>query len=78
MSRCPSAFKKTDVTRGLRAVLAAGLGVARVDINRDGGFAIIPGTPETPVEADQINDNGAVPDALDRELVEFEERHGQG
>jgi hypothetical protein len=43
--RGPAAFKKTHVTRGLRAVLAAGLNVARVDINRDGCIAIFPGTP---------------------------------
>jgi hypothetical protein len=39
-----SSFKKTDLTRATRAVLAAGLGVARVNINKDGSFAIIPET----------------------------------
>lgn len=43
MSRA-AAFKRTDVTRATRAVLAAGLNVARVDINKDGSFAIIPET----------------------------------
>jgi hypothetical protein len=42
-----ASFKKTDVIRATRAVLAVGLSVARVDINKDGGFAIIPGTPST-------------------------------
>ena len=53
MPRGPSAFKKTDITRATRAVLDAGLDVARVDINKDGGFAIIPGKPtEPPVQSD--------------------------
>jgi hypothetical protein len=64
--------------RAIKAVRSAGIEIARLDVNKDGGFAIIPGKPETPVKADQINDSGAVPDALDRELVEFEQRHGQG
>jgi hypothetical protein len=71
-------FKERDVTRATKAVRAAGLEIARVEINKDGGFTIVPGKPETPVKADQINENSAVPDALDRELVIFEERHGQG
>jgi hypothetical protein len=77
MSRA-SPVKKTNIKRGIQAVLAAGLGVASIDINKDGGFTIVPGKPATPVKADQINENAAIPDALDRELVEFEERHGQG
>jgi hypothetical protein len=76
--RRPSIFKKTDITRATRAVLAAGLAVARIEINKDGAIVVVPGKPETPIRADQINDSGAVPNALDRELVEFEERHGQG
>jgi hypothetical protein len=76
--RRPCLFKERDVTRAAKAVRKAGLEVARVEINRDGVIVVVPGKPETPIRADQINDNGAVPNALDRELVEFEERHGQG
>jgi hypothetical protein len=43
--RRPSRFKKTDVTRATRAVIAAGLDVTRVDFQKDGGFAIITGKP---------------------------------
>jgi hypothetical protein len=57
MPRGPSLFKKTAITRATRAVLAAGLGVARIDVHKDGGFAIIPGKPtETSVKVDQTND----------------------
>lgn len=77
--RQPSLFKERDVTRATKAVRAAGLEIVRVEIAKDGAIVVFPGKPETPaVKADQINDNSAVPDALDRELVEFEERHGQG
>lgn len=54
--RSPSAFKKTDVTRAARAVLDAGLDVRRVEINKDGGFAIILGKPtEPPAQSEPPN-----------------------
>ena len=43
--RGPSSFKKTDVTRATRAVMAAGLEVARVEIDRDGVIVVVPGKP---------------------------------
>jgi hypothetical protein len=44
--RRPSAFKKSDVTRATKAVLAAGLDIARVEIAKDGAIIVVPGKPE--------------------------------
>ena len=41
--RGPCRFKKTDLTRAAKAVQAAGLEVARVEVSRDGVIVVIPG-----------------------------------
>jgi hypothetical protein len=64
--------------RAIKAARSAGFEIDRVEVGRDGRIILVTGKPETSVKADQINDNGVVPNALDRELSEFEERHGQG
>jgi hypothetical protein len=52
--RRPCAFKKTDVMRATRAVLATGLEIARVEINsKDGKITVVPektdaGAPANP------------------------------
>lgn len=43
--RRSSIFKKTDVTRATRAILAAGLDVARVEIDKNGLIVVVPGKP---------------------------------
>lgn len=43
MSRGPHTFKKRDLTRALEAVKAAGVPVARVEVNRDGRIVIVAG-----------------------------------
>jgi hypothetical protein len=77
--RRSSIFKKTDVTRAMRAVLAAGLEVCRLEINpRDGTITVVPGKPgEIRRTAELITGGSAMPSALDRELAEFKARHEQ-
>jgi hypothetical protein len=40
--RRPSIFKKTDVTRAIKAVIAAGLDVERAQIDKNGTITVIP------------------------------------
>jgi hypothetical protein len=44
--RRPCLFKERDVTRAAKAVLAAGLEIARVEIAKDGAIVVVPGKPE--------------------------------
>jgi hypothetical protein len=70
MARTPSTFRQTDVTRAVKAVVAAGVNIARVEIDKSGKIVIVSGKPQEPAIARQ--------DDLDQELAEFEARHGQG
>jgi hypothetical protein len=69
MARGRCSFKQQDVTRALRATLAAGINVHRVEI--DGGKIVV------------VTSQGSVPltsspgEDLDHELKEFEARHGE-
>ena len=67
MARGPSSFRLVDVTRALRAVAAAGVGIVRVEVDRDGKIVVV--TQPSPAGPQ---------DELDRELADFEARHGQG
>ena len=51
--RRPSNFKKTDVTRAARAVIAAGLEIARIEVARDGAISVIPGKPKEACDDDE-------------------------
>ena len=52
MPRGPCTFKQRDVTRALKAAAAAGIKVARIEIDRDGKIVIsTPWAPATPVSA---------------------------
>jgi hypothetical protein len=44
-------FKKTDVTRATKAVLASGMEIARIEINKDGVIIVVPKKPVNPVDA---------------------------
>jgi hypothetical protein len=48
MSRAPSAFKQQDITRALRAAVAAGLRVAGFKIDPQGKIEVVIG--ESPVQ----------------------------
>lgn len=46
MSRAPSTFRQRDVTAAVKAVVAAGLPVARAEIDKDGKIVVVAGKPE--------------------------------
>lgn len=48
MSRGPLRFKQTDVTRAVRAVVAAGVEVREVMVDAHGAIRVITGKAETP------------------------------
>jgi hypothetical protein len=59
MSRTPSAFKQTDVTRALKAIRNAGYSAARVLIGKDGQIDITTttdGETAAPVERNEWDD----------------------
>lgn len=62
-------FRQRDVSRAVRAVLETGVGVARVEIGSDGKISILTGKP---IDGAPMSEQ----DDLDRELAEFEARHG--
>lgn len=65
MARAPALFRQLDVTRALRATLAAGLQVQRIEIDKD-RIIVIPGN---------AGDQAGGVDDLDRELEEFKRLH---
>jgi hypothetical protein len=55
MTRLPSAFRQRDLTRAVKAVTAAGVGIARVEIDKVGKIIIITG--ETTDQLGQASGN---------------------
>jgi len=48
MARGPCTFRQQDVTRALRATLAAGIEVQRIEIDKDGKIVVVTGKPQEP------------------------------
>lgn len=70
MARTSPSFRQGDVARALRAAAAAGLDVARYEINPDGKIIVFTSNGvDLPSTADK--------DDLDLELEEWEARHGK-
>jgi hypothetical protein len=55
--RGPCRFKKSDVTKATRAVLAAGLPIARIEVDHDGSISIVPGSPAETLQANEMPDD---------------------
>jgi hypothetical protein len=58
MGRGSSLFRVRDVTRAVRGLTKAGVGVARVEIEKDGRIIVVAGKPtaeETKNEWDEID-----------------------
>ncbi|MGR3368819.1 MAG: hypothetical protein ACU0CC_07570 [Sagittula sp.] len=51
MTNRPTIFKQADVTRAVKGVVAAGLSVARTEIDRDGKIVVIIGAPGSAKDA---------------------------
>jgi 3-keto-L-gulonate-6-phosphate decarboxylase len=66
MARAPSTFRQQDVTRAIRAAIAGGVDIARIEVAKDGRIVIV-----------TCGAQPAVQDDLDRELEQFRARHGQ-
>jgi hypothetical protein len=43
LPRRPCMFRQTDLTRALKGARAAGMGIAHVEIEKDGKIVVVPG-----------------------------------
>jgi hypothetical protein len=83
MSRGIHHIRQSDLTKTLKAMAKAGLPVARIEITAEGRIVVVAGQPATPAEpgVESLPEGGAIigsTAALDRELADWEARHGQG
>jgi len=68
MARGHLTFRQSDVTRAVKAVVAAGVQVARVEVDKDGRISVVAGKP--------VSDEGRGENEWDQILGES--GHGPG
>jgi len=56
MARAPSNFRQRDVTRAVKALTAAGVGIALVEIDKMGTIRIITASSESVGEGREANE----------------------
>jgi hypothetical protein len=56
MARAPSTFRQQDVTRAVKAVAAAGMHIARIEIDKTGKIVIIAAGATEPGETAEANE----------------------
>ena len=57
MSRGPQTFKQRDLTRAMRAVTAAGMSVAKVEVDKEGKIIVVVGEPDKTQDAADTSTN---------------------
>jgi hypothetical protein len=55
--RGPCRFKKSDVTKATKAVLAAGLPIARIEVDHDGSITVVPCRLTDSLQTDETPDD---------------------
>lgn len=63
--RAPSSFKQRDMTRAVRAVVAAGVEVARVEVDKDGRIVVVA------KQADSNSQSDASPNPWDEAVAKL-------
>jgi hypothetical protein len=56
MSRRPCVFRQRDVTRAVKAVAAAGVAVAKVEVDKDGKIVVVVGEPDKAEVKTEVNE----------------------
>ena len=57
MARGPCTFRQHDVTRALRATVAAGIEVQRIEIDKDGKIVVVTGKPKEDIQEDETTED---------------------
>lgn len=52
----PARFKQADIKRAAAGVVAAGVPIAKIEIDPNGKIVIFPGTQQTPKNLDEWSD----------------------